>query len=176
MSVESLKASIRGVPDFPKPGILFYDVTTLMKDPPALAEAVDRIVERFRGEQIDVVSAIEARGFVFGGAIAKELGVGFVPVRKPGKLPADTISRDYELEYGLSTLHLHKDAIQPGSRVLLVDDLLATGGTVGAAISLLQELGGEVAAVAVVVDLVFLHGERPFGDIPVFSLVEYDSE
>lgn len=171
-----LKALIRDVPDFPKPGIVFKDITTLTKDPAGFRAAVDQIVERYRDASIDVVVGIEARGFILGGAIAYQLGVGFVPARKPGKLPADTVRAEYTLEYGTDAVEMHRDAITRGQRVLIVDDLLATGGTAAATVKLVEELGGEVVAVAFLIDLAFLKGRDKLAGCEVASLVEYDAE
>jgi adenine phosphoribosyltransferase len=142
--MEDLKAWIRSVPDFPIPGILFYDITTLLKRPEGLAAVIEALIEQYRDEQVDIVAGIESRGFMFGTPLALELNAGFVPIRKPGKLPAETIHREYELEYGNNRLEIHRDAIQPGQRVLVIDDLLATGGTAKASIELIEELGGTV--------------------------------
>jgi adenine phosphoribosyltransferase len=148
-----IKSRIRTIPDHPKPGIQFRDITTLLKDPVGLRLSVEGLAERFEGEKIDKVVAIEARGFILGGAVAVKLGVGFVPVRKPGKLPHETIGQDYELEYGTDRIEMHTDAIAPGERVLLIDDLIATGGTAEAAIHLIEQAGGQLVGVAVVIDL-----------------------
>ena len=171
-----LEKLIRDVPDFPKPGIVFKDITTLTKDAEGLRAAVEAIVERYRDSAIDVVVGIESRGFIFGTGVALGLGVGFVPARKPGKLPADTVRAEYELEYGTDAIEMHRDAIARGQRVLIVDDLLATGGTARAAAQLVQELGGEVVAVAFLIDLAFLRGRDKLRGYDVFSLIEYDSE
>jgi len=171
-----LKDHIRSIPDFPAAGIVFRDITTLLKDPAALQAAVDALVEPVAGEQIDQVVAAEARGFIFGGAIACRLGAGFVPVRKPGKLPAQTVERTYELEYGTDTLAVHRDAIGTGDRVLVLDDLLATGGTAKAICELVEELGGEVVACLFLIELSFLGGREKLGDRRVISLIDYPSE
>ncbi len=171
-----LKRLVRDVPGFPKPGIVFKDITTLTKDPQGFRAAVDAIVERYRDESIDVVVGIESRGFIFGAPVALELGVGFVPARKPGKLPADTVRAEYELEYGTDAIEMHRDAIVPGQRVLIVDDLLATGGTAAAAASLVEELGGKVAGLAFLIDLTFLKGKEKLRGHDVFCLMEFDSE
>jgi adenine phosphoribosyltransferase len=170
------KSLIRDVPDFPKPGIVFKDITTLTKDPKGLQAAVDEIVARYRDASIDVVVGIEARGFIFGGAVAYRLGVGFVPARKPGKLPAEVVREEYALEYGTDAIEVHRDAITAGQRVLIVDDLLATGGTAAAAAKLVERLGGEVVAIAFVIDLAFLRGRDKLDGYEVTSLVEYDAE
>ncbi len=155
---EHLKAHIRHVPDFPKPGILFYDITTLLKRPEGFRAAVDLLTEPFKGEGVDLVVGIESRGFIFGGAVADRLGAGFIPVRKPGKLPAETERAVYELEYGSDSLYIHRDAVEPGQRVLIVDDLLATGGTARAVVDLVKRLGGTVHGVAFLIELVALGG------------------
>lgn len=171
-----LKETIRSVPDFPTRGIVFRDISTLLKDPAALQAAVDQLVEPFVDDEIDLVVAAEARGFIFGGAMACRLNAGFVPVRKPGKLPAETIERTYELEYGTDTLTMHKDAIEPGDRVLVVDDLLATGGTIKACCDLVEQLGGEIVACAFLIELSFLPGRKKLGDRRIVALIDYDSE
>lgn len=171
-----LNDAIRKIPHHPKPGILFYDLMPLFGDPAALRTVVDRTAEWGRARQVDAVLAAEARGFIVGGAVAHELGVGFVAARKPGKLPWRTISQEYELEYGTDTLEVHEDAIQPGMRVLVHDDLLATGGTARATCEMVERLGGVVAGVAVVVELTFLPGRERLAPYEVLSLVSYDSE
>jgi adenine phosphoribosyltransferase len=169
-----LKERIREVPDFPKPGILYKDITTLLKDPVALRETADRLAERFAGRRIEQVVGIEARGFIFGPLVANRLNVGFVPVRKPGKLPAETASRSYELEYGRDTLEMHLDGVAAGERVVLVDDLLATGGTARAAADLVESVGGTVDAIGFVVELTYLDGRRRLDGYEVVeSLVRY---
>ncbi len=170
------KRIIREVPDFPKPGINFKDITTLVKDAEALVKASSELADRFRDKKIDLVAGIESRGFIFGALIAKELGVGFIPVRKPGKLPALTVSASYELEYGQNELHMHTDALTKGQRILIVDDLLATGGTLKATCELVEKLGGVVAGVAVVIELTFLSGRDKLKPYQVASLVTYDQE
>lgn len=155
---DHLKQQIRHVPDFPKPGILFYDITTLLKRPEGLRAALDLLVRPFEGEGVELVVGVESRGFIFGGAVADRLGAGFVPVRKPGKLPAETERVVYELEYGADSLELHRDAVEPGQRVLIVDDLLATGGTARAVVDLVKRLGGTVHAVAFLIELTALGG------------------
>ena len=173
--MDDLKKLIREVPDFPKPGILFYDITTLLKDSAGLQALSDRFAERYAEEHPDVVVGIEARGFVFGPLVATRLKTGFVPVRKPGKLPADTVEVSYDLEYGQDTLQVHRDAVEPGQRVLIVDDLLATGGTAAATCKLVEKLGGQVAGLAFVVELTFLNGRGKLPGYDVFSLLQYDS-
>jgi len=174
--MSDLKSSIRNVPDFPKPGIGFKDITTLLIDGPAFREAVDLLAERFQNQEIKKVVGIESRGFVFGSVIAYKWGVGFVPVRKPGKLPAETISEEYDLEYGTDSLEIHRDAITPGEKVLIVDDLLATGGTAQATVNLINRLGGEIAGIAFLIELSFLNGRQKLNGYDVFSLMEYDAE
>jgi adenine phosphoribosyltransferase len=171
-----LKDHIRSIPDWPSEGIVFRDITTLLQSSAALQESVDKLVEPFEGEKIDLVVAAEARGFIFGAAVACRLGAGFVPIRKPGKLPAETVERTYQLEYGTDTLAIHKDAIKPGDRVLVLDDLLATGGTIKACCELVEELGGEVVAVAFLIELSFLGGREKLGDRRVVALIDYESE
>src|SRR6266702_2659310 len=158
INCEPLKTLIRTVPDFPKPGILFYDITTVLKDKAGFATLIDAFAQYYIGKEIDLVLGIEARGFIFGPALAYRLNAGFVPIRKPGKLPAQTVQWKYELEYGIDTLEIHKDAIQPGQRVIIVDDLLATGGTANACMQLAKSLGAEVAGLGFVVELDFLSG------------------
>ncbi len=171
--MEHLKALIRDVPDFPMQGILFRDVTPLLRDPQGLAQVVDAFAERYRGQGIDVVAGIESRGFLFGAPLAVALGVGFVPIRKLGKLPADKISREYALEYGTNSLEVHRDAVRSGERVLLLDDLLATGGTARAAAELLEELGAKVVEAAFVIELAFLDGRKALGGRPAHALLTY---
>jgi adenine phosphoribosyltransferase len=154
-------------------GILFKDITTLIKDPAAFREAVDRMAAPYEGMQIDLVAAIESRGFIFGAPLAYKLGAGFIPVRKPNKLPAETISASYTLEYGTNTLEMHKDAIRPGQRVLLVDDLLATGGSAKAAATLIEQLGGKVVGIAFLIDLTFLKGVEKLKGYDVRSIIQF---
>ncbi len=170
-----LKSYIREVPDFPKPGILFYDITTLLKDKVGFATLTDSLAQRFIvGPRVDLVLGIEARGFIFGPALGYRLNAGFVPVRKPKKLPAPTARWTYELEYGSDTLEIHKDAIQPGQSVIIVDDLLATGGTAKATTQLVESLGGKVASLAFIVELDFLKGREKLAGYQVVSLLHYD--
>jgi adenine phosphoribosyltransferase len=173
--MDELKKYIREVPDFPKPGINFYDITTLLKEPEGLEMTIDAMTEQCRGMQIDTVIGIESRGFIFGAPLAYQLGTGFVPVRKPKKLPHETASVDYDLEYGTDSLEIHKDAVGEGHRVLIVDDLLATGGTARAVVNLVEGLGGKVAGVHVVIELNFLKGRSKFEGYDVKSLIRYDS-
>ena len=173
--MEHLKEKIRHVPDFPKPGILFYDITTLLRDPVSLGEALDGLAKPFRDEHIDLVVGIESRGFIFGTAVADRLKTGFVPVRKPGKLPARTIQQSYDLEYGSDTLEMHHDAIEPGQRILIVDDLLATGGTARACVDLVTGAGGNVVSLAFLVELQFLNGRARLDDVPMFVALQYST-
>ncbi len=173
MSADELRAKIREVPDFPKPGILFYDITTLLKDREAFKGAVDLLVAPYRNQDIDVVVGMESRGFIFSAPMAYTLGVGFVPVRKLGKLPAETVSVEYALEYGTNTLEIHRDAITPGQHVLIVDDLLATGGTVSGTIDLVRRLGGDVVSLAFLVELRFLKGRERLRGYDVHSIIQY---
>ncbi|HUX46134.1 MAG TPA: adenine phosphoribosyltransferase [Terracidiphilus sp.] len=174
IDVDALKALVRTVPDFPKPGILFYDITTVLKDKTGFAQLIDALAAHYIERKVDLVLGIEARGFIFGPALAYRLQAGFVPVRKPRKLPAPVARVTYDLEYGSDTLEIHKDAIQPGQRVILVDDLLATGGTMEATVKLVQELGGEIAGLCFAVELDFLKGRDRFKGHDVFSLLHYD--
>src|SRR5882762_975987 len=171
---EPLKQLIREVPDFPKPGILFYDITTLLKDKRGFATLIDALSEHYLEKDIDLVLGMEARGFIFGPALAYRLNAGFVPVRKPGKLPAETVRVSYELEYGSNSLEVHKDAIRKDDRVLIVDDLLATGGTAVATAELASGLGAQIAGLAFVVELDFLKGREKLAKYDVFSLLHYD--
>jgi len=172
-SADDLRAKIREVPDFPKPGILFYDITTLLKDPDAFRQVIDRMADQVKDSSVDLVVGMESRGFIFSAPLAYQLHAGFVPVRKLGKLPAETIEVEYDLEYGTATLEIHKDAIQPGQRVLIVDDLLATGGTVQGTIELVQRLGGEIAGLSFMVELTGLNGREQLGDFQIHTLLTY---
>ena len=174
--MDSIKEKIRAIPDFPKPGIIFRDVTTLLKDAHGLSDVIEMFRERYENEGIDYVAGIESRGFIIGGAIAKELGVGFIPIRKKGKLPAEVISENYELEYGTDTIEIHKDSIAKGDKVLLVDDLIATGGTAVAACNLIEKVGGEIVECAFIVDLPDLGGKEKLSPHKVFCLVEFEGE
>src|SRR3989449_6843462 len=174
VNCEPLKKLIREVPDFPKKGILFYDITTLLKDKLGFATLIDALSEHYLQKEIDLVLGIEARGFIFGPALAYRLNAGFVPVRKPGKLPAATARYDYALEYGTNTLEIHKDAIQKGQRVIIVDDLLATGGTAEASAKLAKSLGAEIACLVFVLELDFLKGREKLKQYDVYSLLRYD--
>lgn len=171
---EPLKKLIREVPDFPKPGILFYDITTLLKDKTGFATLIDALSEYYLEKKIDLVVGIEARGFIFSPALAYRLNAGFVPVRKPKKLPAETASWTYDLEYGTDTLEIHKDAVRPGQRIVIVDDLLATGGTANACAQLARSLGAEITGLGFVVELAFLKGREKLAGYDVFSLLKYD--
>jgi adenine phosphoribosyltransferase len=170
----NLVEKIRIIEDFPKKGISFKDVTTLLKDGEAFKYAVDKMIEYAKDKNIDLVVGPEARGFVFGTPVAYGLGVGFVPVRKPGKLPADTLKYEYDLEYGSDCLEIHKDAIKPGQRVLIVDDLLATGGTIASVANLVEQLGGEVAGMCFLIELTGLNGREKLGKYNVESLIKYE--
>ena len=174
MDVAALRAKIRDIKDFPTEGILFKDITTLLRDGPAWRFAVDSLASRYQADRVDVVVGVESRGFIFGGAIAHQLQAGFVPVRKIGKLPGKTIEVEYELEYGRDALAMHEDAIAPGQRVLAVDDLLATGGTMAATLRLIEQLGGGVVGVAFMIELAFLHGREKLKNYPLHSLIVYD--
>lgn len=172
--MDNLKKLIREVPDFPKPGINFYDITTLLKDAAGFQQTIDALAEQFAGEKIDTIIGVESRGFIFGAPLACKLGAGFVPVRKPKKLPAEKVSVSYDLEYGQDTLEIHKDAVGEGQRVLIVDDLLATGGTAKAVCELVEGLKGEIVGLSFVVELTFLNGRAKFDGYNVKSLLSYD--
>ena len=171
--MEHLKTIIRSVPDFPKAGILFYDITTLLQDPAGLRASIDGLASPFTGAGIDVVVGIESRGFIFGAAVADRLGAGFIPVRKPGKLPSKTVRQTYALEYGTDSLEMHEDAVTQGQRVLVVDDLLATGGTARATADLIERVGGEVHAFAFLIELLALNGRAKLGDHGVHAVLQY---
>jgi adenine phosphoribosyltransferase len=173
VNVDQLKTKIRHVPDFPKAGILFYDITTLLQDPSGFHMAVDSLEVPFRGEGIDLVVGIESRGFIFGAAVADRVGAGFAPVRKRGKLPSTTVSASYSLEYGADVLEIHSDAVKKGQRVLIVDDLLATGGTARATAELVRRLGGDVHALAFLIELVGLEGRAKLGGERVHTVLKY---
>ena len=176
MVAEDLKKVIRNVPDFPKKGIVFRDITTLIASKDAFKFVVDELTKRYSGKNIDYIVSIESRGFIFGAALAYRLGCGLVPVRKKGKLPYKTHQATYELEYGTDTLEIHEDAFQEGKNILIVDDLLATGGTVSAVIELVKKLGGKLIETAFVIELEFLNPRSKLKDVPIFSLVKYDKE
>ena len=170
-----LKKLIREVPDFPKPGILFYDITTLLKDPAGLHWAVDTLANQYIGRKVDRVIGIEARGFIFAPMVAYRLNAGFVPVRKPKKLPAETARASYDLEYGKDTLEIHRDAVSPGQEILIIDDLLATGGTAAAVAKLVESLGGRIAGIGFLIELEFLKGREKLAGYDVFSLLKYQT-
>lgn len=170
---ELIKSKIRDIPDFPKPGIIFKDITPLLQDPRAFTEVVDTLADRYAPKKIDAVVAIESRGFIFGSPLALRLGTGLVPVRKKGKLPHQTIEASYALEYGTAEIEIHTDGIPSGARVVVVDDLLATGGTAQAACQLVEKIGGQVVECAFVVELAFLHGRAKLKNREIFSLVQY---
>ncbi|MCX5692838.1 MAG: adenine phosphoribosyltransferase [Candidatus Omnitrophica bacterium] len=171
--MDDLKKYIRSIPDFPKKGILFRDITTLIGNKDKFREVIDTLAKRYADKKIDAVLAVESRGFIFGGALAYKLGAGFVPVRKKGKLPSKTIQATYSLEYGEDTLEIHQDAIKPGARILLIDDLLATGGTLGAVIDLVKKLKGEIVEITFIIELEDLKGRSKLSDFPVYSMVQY---
>jgi adenine phosphoribosyltransferase len=171
--MDILKARIRHVPDFPKAGILFYDITTLLREPSGFRLAIDSLVLPYAGRAIDLVVGIESRGFILGAAVADRLGTGFTPIRKPGKLPAKTFKESFELEYGSDVLEMHEDAIQPGQRVLVVDDVLATGGTAAAASTLVRRCGGDLVGLAFLIELVTLNGRSKLGTDPVHTVLKY---
>jgi len=169
----NLKQYIRDVPDWPKKGVIFKDITTLVREPAAFKQAIDQLAAHYKDRQVDLVASVEARGFIFGGALACALGAGFVPARKPGKLPYQKIRAEYALEYGTDAVEIHVDAIRPGQRVLIFDDVLATGGTIIATADLVKRLGGEVVGIAFLIDLTFLKGAERLKDYEVFSLMQY---
>ncbi len=172
-AMDHLKAKIRHVPDFPKSGILFYDITTLLQDPAGLRAAIDSLAVPFQDQRIEIVVGIESRGFIFGAAVADRLGAGFTLVRKPGKLPSTTVRTTYDLEYGTDSLEIHDDAIRKGQRVLIVDDLLATGGTARATTDLVKRLGGDIHALAFLIELVALNGRERLGEETVHTVLKY---
>ncbi len=173
---EYVQSKIRAIVDFPKKGIIFRDITTAVKDPQAMRYMIDYLTERYKDERIDYVAGIESRGFIFGAALAYKLGAGFIVIRKPGKLPAETISQEYELEYGTDKIEMHADAVEPGKKVLIIDDLLATGGTVDAAAKLLKKAGANVVGAAFIIELTDLKGREKLKDIDVFSMVQFEGE
>ena len=168
-----LKHHIRSVPDFPRTGILFYDITTLLRDPQGFKMTVDMLSTPYLGQGIDAVVGIESRGFILGAAVAERLGAGFIPIRKPGKLPAKAIKEIYDLEYGKDALEIHEDAVEKGQRILIVDDVLATGGTAAAAVKLVRKLGGELHGLAFLIELLFLDGKQKIAQERVFSVLQY---
>jgi len=176
LTADELRERVRNVPDFPKPGIVFRDVTTLLKDHLALRSAVELLAAPYRGQAINSVVGVESRGFIFGALLAEHLGAGFVPIRKKGKLPSDTRSETYSLEYGTDTIEIHTDAITPGSTVLLHDDLLATGGTMRAAIGLVSSMGANIAGLSFLIELTFLGGASKLAPHPISSVITYDAE
>jgi len=171
--IDNLKSLIRSIPDFPAPGVLFRDITTLLKEPGGLSLAVDAMLDRYAGTEVDLIAGIESRGFILAAPMALRLGCGLVPIRKPGKLPAPTLSQEYQLEYGRDAVEVHRDAIGPGQRVLLVDDVLATGGTMTAARKLVEGLGGKVAGISFLIELTFLDGRDKLGGCRVESIIQY---
>jgi len=173
--VDSLKSKIRSVPDFPKPGILFYDITTLLRDREGFRDTIAALAKPFEGKTIDVVVGVESRGFILGGAVADRLNAGFAPVRKKGKLPAHTVRETYDLEYGTDCLEIHSDAVERGQRVLIVDDVLATGGTAAATTALVKKLGGDVQSLAFLVELEFLNGRSKLGREAIHSVLKYSA-
>jgi adenine phosphoribosyltransferase len=173
--MEVLKSKIRSVPDFPKAGILFYDITTLLRDREGFQMTIDALAQPFEGKEIEVVVGVESRGFIIGGAVADRLGAGFAPVRKKGKLPSKTVQETYDLEYGTDCLEIHSDAVEPGQRILVIDDVLATGGTAAATNALVRKLGGNVHALAFLVELEFLNGRSKIPNENVFSVLKYSA-
>jgi adenine phosphoribosyltransferase len=171
--METLKSKIRSVPDFPKAGINFFDITTLLRDKDGFRLTIEALAKPFDGDKIDVVVGVESRGFILGGAVADRLGTGFAPVRKKGKLPSHTVQETYDLEYGTDCLEIHSDAIEKGQRVLIIDDVLATGGTAAATIKLIRRLGGDVRSLAFLIELEFLNGRAKLGNEKVFSVLKY---
>jgi adenine phosphoribosyltransferase len=174
--MRKLAATIRHIPDFPKKGVVFRDITPLLNDPDAFKQAVDLFHEKYKGTRIDKVVCVEARGFILGAALALRLGAGFVPIRKKGKLPATTLHHEYALEYGTDTIEIHADAIAAGERVLIHDDLLATGGTVSAACKLVERLGGKIVGISFLIELSFLHGREQLKGYDIFSIIQDESE
>jgi adenine phosphoribosyltransferase len=174
--MENLKQTIRSIPNWPIEGVIFRDITTLMQDPQALIESCDILYERYKDKQIDKIVGIDARGFVFGAVLAYKLGVGFIPVRKKGKLPAETIQESYDLEYGSGTLEIHKDGISSGEKVVVVDDLIATGGTAGATVNLVRKLGGVILECAFLVELPDLKGREQIKDCDIFAMMEFEGD
>ena len=172
----NIEDTIRTVPDFPNKGIMFRDITTLLKDREAFGEVVEKFYEHYKDKKIDKVVSVESRGFIFGSTLAYKLGAGFVPIRKPGKLPAEVIRQEYQLEYGTDSMEIHKDAIKPGERILVHDDLLATGGTIAAACKLIERLKGEVVGICFLIELLPLNGRKAIPDKDVFTLIEYDTD
>lgn len=176
IKITKLRELIRDIPDYPKPGVVFKDVTPLLRDPAGLSLAVEYLTQPFRHLQVDLVAGAESRGFIFGTAVARNLSAGFIPIRKPGRLPGKTRSEEYALEYGTDRVEIHEDAIEPGQHVLMIDDLLATGGTMGACCRLVSSLGGKIIGIAVLIELAFLNGRKLLGDRAVHSILTYDSQ
>lgn len=172
--MDDVKTAIRTVPDFPKPGILFYDITTILQNPKHFKAVLDALVERYAPMKISKILAVESRGFIFAAPLAAAIGAGLVPLRKPGKLPYKTISESFELEYGTDALEMHEDAVEEGERILILDDLLATGGTAEASIRLAKKSGAEVVETGFVIELKFLEGRKRLGDVPVYSMIQFD--
>jgi adenine phosphoribosyltransferase len=173
--VSELASLIRDVPDFPKPGIVFKDITTLLRDPAGLRQAIDHFADRYSDRGLTAIVGIESRGFIFGAALADRLAVGFIPVRKPGKLPAETLSEEYELEYGTDAVEIHRDALAESDRVVIIDELLATGGTLAATVKLVRALGAEVEEVAALIELNFLNGRAKLRDVTVHTVIQVES-
>lgn len=171
--MDELKSKIRSIPDFPKAGILFYDITTLLRDPHGFRTTVDLLATPYDGQGIDAVVGIESRGFILGAAVAQRIGAGFIPIRKPGKLPAKALKETYDLEYGKDALEIHEDALGRGQRILIVDDVLATGGTAAAAVQLVKKLGGELHGLAFLIELLFLNGNQKIAGESVYSVLKY---
>ena len=173
MSIDQIKSAIRDIPDFPEPGIIFKDITPILRDVFLFEQSISLFADHLKDKQIDLIAGIESRGFIFGAPLALKLGVGFIPIRKKGKLPADTIEESYALEYGTATIEIHKDAIEQGQRVVIIDDLLATGGTAVAAANLVKKLGGEIAEIDVLIELAFLKGREKLPGLDVFAPIIY---
>jgi adenine phosphoribosyltransferase len=173
--IDAVKSAIRTVPDFPKPGILFYDITTILQDPKHYRTICDNLIERYTSMNISKILAMESRGFIFAGPVAATIGAGLVPLRKPGKLPYRKVSQSFDLEYGTDSLEVHEDAVEKGERVLLLDDLLATGGTAEASVRLARKLGAEIVEAGFVIELTFLAGRDKLGDVPAYSMIQFDS-
>lgn len=176
MNIDDLKHKIRNIPNFPKQGIVFRDITTLLEDSEAFTKVIDIFYQHYQDKGINKIVAIESRGFIFGGALAYKMGAAFVPVRKLGKLPGETIKKEYELEYGVDALEMHRDAIEPGDNALVIDDLMATGGTLAATCGMVEKLGGTVAGIGVLIELSFLKGQEKFQKYDYLPLIKYDSE
>jgi adenine phosphoribosyltransferase len=174
--LEFIKSKIRTIPNFPKPGIMFRDITTLFQDPKAMRKTIEILHKRYKDKKIDYVAGIEARGFIVGGSLAEKLNCGFIPIRKKGKLPYEVERQEYDLEYGTDIIEIHKDALKPGQRILIVDDLIATGGTAKAACDLIRKLGGEIVECSFIIDLPELGGKQKLANYPVFTLIEFEGE